>query len=38
MDKNTIRGTFSGDYYFQGDVQNGEMVRITNGSFDAKFQ
>ncbi|MBD0331776.1 MAG: hypothetical protein ICV66_03905 [Chitinophagaceae bacterium] len=38
MDANTIRGTFSGDYYEDGDVQNGIKLNITNGEFYAEFQ
>jgi hypothetical protein len=34
----TIRGTFSGDFYFEADVQNGDKITITNGEFYAKFQ
>ena len=38
MDANTIRGTFSGDFFTGGDVQNGMKVSITNGVFYVKFQ
>jgi len=37
-DANTIRGTFSGDYYKDGDVQGTQKSYITNGEFYAKFQ
>ena len=37
MDKNTTRGTFSGDYYENGDVQ-GTKISITNGEFYAPIQ
>ena len=33
-----IRGTFSGDYYENGDVQFGNKVRITNGEFNVRVQ
>jgi hypothetical protein len=33
-----IRGTFSGDYYEDGDVRFGEKITITNGEFHAKLQ
>lgn len=35
---NTVRGTFSGDYYEGGDVENGDKITITNGEFYAKFE
>lgn len=34
----TIRGTFSGDFYENGDVQTGAKISITNGEFYVKFQ
>jgi len=37
-DANTIRGTFSGDYYKGGDVQGTQKFYITEGEFYAKFQ
>jgi len=38
MDNNTIKGTFSGDYFQDGDVQSGTRLNITNGDFYVKFQ
>lgn len=38
MDNETISGTFSGDYYEDGNVQTGTKISITNGEFNAKFQ
>jgi len=38
MDGNTARGTFSGDYYEDGDVQTGTKLSITNGDFYVKVQ
>lgn len=37
MDKTTIRGTFSGDYFADGDVKNGAKLTITDGDFYVKF-
>jgi hypothetical protein len=37
MDKTTIRGTFSGDYFKDGDAKNGTKLNITNGDFYVKF-
>lgn len=37
MDSQTIRGTFSGDYYYNGDPTSSKKT-ITNGDFYAKFQ
>jgi hypothetical protein len=34
----TIRGTFSGDYYVEANVQSGNKITVTNGEFYAKFQ
>ncbi|MEP7373980.1 MAG: hypothetical protein ABI675_11360 [Chitinophagaceae bacterium] len=38
MDANTAKGTFSGDYYADGDVQTGTKLTITNGDFYVKTQ
>ena len=38
MDKTTVKGTFSGDYYQDGDVRNGKKITITNGDFYVKFR
>jgi hypothetical protein len=38
MDKNTIRGTFSGDYFQNGDPKTGPKLNITDGDFYLKFQ
>ena len=38
MDGKTAKGTFSGDYYEDGDVQTGTKLSITNGDFYVKFQ
>jgi hypothetical protein len=38
INTSTIRGTFSGDFYKDGDVQGSAKVYITNGDFYAKFQ
>jgi len=38
MTSTTIRGTFSGDYYINGNVQTGTKLKITNGDFYVKFQ
>jgi hypothetical protein len=38
MDKITARGTFSGDYFEDGDAKNGTKLNITNGDFYVKFQ
>lgn len=38
IDNNTIRGTFSGDYYKNGDTHSAVKFNITNGDFYAKFQ
>lgn len=38
MDKNIARGTFSGDYFKNGDPKNGEKISITKGEFYVKFQ
>ena len=38
IDNNTIRGTFSGDYYPNMDVRSTTKLNITNGDFYAKFQ
>lgn len=37
MDKTAIRGTFGGDYYGNGDVENGAKLSITEGDFYVKF-
>jgi len=37
MDSKTAKGTFSGDYYVDGDVHN-QKITITNGDFYVKFQ
>jgi hypothetical protein len=37
MDKQSVRGNFSGDYYLDGDVQNGTKLTITSGEFNLKF-
>jgi hypothetical protein len=37
MDKNTIRGTFSGDY-FLGYAKNGKKISITDGDFYIKLE
>ncbi len=34
----TVRGTFSGDFYKGGNVQTGAKITITNGDFYAKYQ
>ena len=38
MDDKTAKGTFSGDYYEDGDVQSGTKLTITNGDFFVRFQ
>jgi len=38
IDKTTIRGTFSGDYYRDGDVQSTTKLNVTDGDFFVKFQ
>jgi hypothetical protein len=38
IDANTVKGTFGGDYYEDADVQNGNIIHITDGEFFAKFQ
>ncbi|MGZ8554214.1 MAG: hypothetical protein ACXWV8_12450 [Chitinophagaceae bacterium] len=38
MDGKTAKGTFSGDYYPDGNVQSGTKLNITNGDFYVKFQ
>ena len=38
MGSQTIKGTFSGTYYEDGDVQTGTPLEISNGSFFVKFQ
>ena len=38
MSNNTIRGTFSGDYYKDGNVQGALKLNITDGDFYVKFQ
>lgn len=38
MDGKTAKGTFSGNYYPDGDVQSGTKLNITNGDFYVKFQ
>lgn len=38
MDGNSAKGTFSGDYYADGDVQAGTKLTITNGDFYVKVQ
>lgn len=38
LDAETIRGTFSGDYYPNGNVRSAGKIAITNGEFYAKFQ
>jgi hypothetical protein len=35
---NAARGTFSGDYYADGDVQSGTKLTITNGDFYVKIK
>lgn len=37
MDGKTAKGTFSGDYYQDGDIQSSK-ISITNGDFYVKFQ
>ena len=37
MDKTSIRGTFSGDFYFNDDISAAKKT-ITSGNFYAKFQ
>jgi hypothetical protein len=37
MDGKTARGTFSGDYYQDGDIRSNK-ISITNGDFYVKFQ
>ena len=37
MDGKTAKGTFSGDYYADGDVRTGTKLTITNGDFFVKF-
>ena len=37
MDSKTAKGTFSGDYYQDGDVHNNK-ISITNGDFFVKFE
>jgi len=37
MDKTTIRGTFSGDYFVDGSAKNGAKLTITDGDFYLKF-
>lgn len=34
----SVKGTFSGDFYEDGDVVSGGKFTITNGEFHAKFQ
>lgn len=38
LDGNTAKGTFSGDYYLEGDVQTGTKISVTNGDFFVKMQ
>src|SRR5258706_6787626 len=38
IDKNTVRGTFSGDHYKDGDVRGTTKLNITNGDFYANVQ
>lgn len=38
LNAETIRGTFSGDYYPGGNVRAAGKIAITNGEFYAKFQ
>ena len=38
INANSVKGTFQGDYYEDGDVVSGAMIHVTNGSFHAKFQ
>jgi hypothetical protein len=38
MTSTTIKGTFSGDYYTNGNTQTGTKLKITNGDFYVKFQ
>lgn len=38
LTKSNITGTFSGDFYEDGDVLNGKKVTITNGEFYVKLQ
>ncbi|MBK6936817.1 MAG: hypothetical protein IPH18_07925 [Chitinophagaceae bacterium] len=38
LDAETIRGTFSGDFYPGGNVRSTGKITITNGEFYAKFQ
>lgn len=33
-----IKGTFSGDFFENGDVQNGNIITITNGEFKSKVE
>lgn len=37
LDGKTAKGTFSGDYFYDGDV-NDKKISITNGDFYVKFQ
>jgi hypothetical protein len=38
INSNTIRGTFSGDFYKDGNVQSTDKLNITNGDFYAQFR
>lgn len=38
LDRNTIKGTFSGDFFKNGDMSNISKVSITNGDFYLKLQ
>lgn len=38
LSKESVSGTFSGDYYEDGDVRTGTKLVITNGAFHLKFQ
>ena len=38
LDNKSAKGTFSGDYYEDGNVQNGTRLSITNGDFYVPFQ
>jgi hypothetical protein len=38
MSDETVKGSFSGSYYADGDVENGTRLDITEGEFYAEFQ